>query len=74
MLPILPSVIAHIVNGVLLLISLIFLINNFSKIKNLKSHTLLKLILLFSIAIGIHGLSHLGLEKSYGYTPLNILT
>ena len=30
--------------------------------------------LLLSIAIGIHGLSHLGLEMHYGYNPLKIIS
>jgi hypothetical protein len=37
------------------------------------SHHTLFLILLFGIAIGVHGLSHLGLENSYGFNPLRLL-
>jgi hypothetical protein len=29
--------------------------------------------ILLSISIGIHGLSHLGLEKGYGYNPISII-
>jgi hypothetical protein len=32
------------------------------------------LLLLFSIAVGLHGLSHLGLEVAYEYDPLSLLT
>jgi hypothetical protein len=30
------------------------------------------MILLFSIASGVHSISHLSLEKGYGYNPLEI--
>ena len=32
------------------------------------------LMLLFSIALGVHGLSHLGLERVYGYDPYFMVT
>lgn len=32
------------------------------------------LLLLFSMALGLHGLSHLGLEMAYRYDPLALLT
>ena len=31
------------------------------------------LILFFSLSIGVHGLTHLGLEQVYGYNPLSII-
>jgi hypothetical protein len=46
------------------------LYNNYSKIRNLDPYSLIILTLLFSISIGIHGLSHLGLEKFYKYNPM----
>jgi hypothetical protein len=67
-----PSFYAHITNGIFLLISLILLYFNFSKIIKLDSYKLITLTLLFSGVIGIHGLSHLGLEFIYGYNPLKI--
>lgn len=67
-----PSLYAHILNGIFLFISAIILYKNFSNIKRSDSYKLLTLTLLMSIAIGIHGLSHLGLESVYGYNPLNI--
>jgi len=70
-----PSFYAHIMNGIFLFISLILLYFNFSKIIKLDSYKLIKLSLLFSGVIGIHGLSHLGLECIYGYNPVqNIIT
>jgi hypothetical protein len=31
------------------------------------------MILLFSIASGVHGISHLSLEKGYDYNPLEVV-
>jgi hypothetical protein len=42
---------------------------NYSKLQGLDSFRLICIVLLFSIAVGIHGLSHLGLEATYGLNP-----
>jgi hypothetical protein len=70
-----PSVYAHIINGILLFIALIIIALNYSKIKRYRSSpwNIAILILLLSIAVGVHGISHLGLERVYGYNPLNNL-
>ena len=68
-----PSIYAHILNGFLLLIALIIFYNNYSKIVKLEPYKLVILTLGFSIAVGTHGLSHLGLEKNYNYNPLNTI-
>lgn len=67
-----PSVYAHILNGVLLFIALIIIFTNYSKLLKYEGNSckLVYLILLLSIAVGIHGISHLGLESIYGYNPL----
>ena len=67
-----PSFYAHIINGILILIAVAVLYNNCSKISRLESYKLIILILIFSICIGIHGLSHQGLEKNYNFNILNI--
>jgi hypothetical protein len=67
-----PSLYAHIINGILLLVAFICLFKNYSSIKNMEKYKVITLILLFSIAVGVHGLSHLGLEKGYGYNPLQL--
>lgn len=66
-----PSFYAHIINGLLLLFACIVLYKNYAKINSLEPYKIIILTLLFSISIGIHGLSHLGLEKIYNYNPLN---
>ncbi len=68
-----PSFYAHIVNSIFLLIAIAYAFMHSSKLRALDSHHTLFLILLFGIAIGVHGLSHLGLETSYGFNPLRLL-
>ena len=68
-----PSIYAHITNGILIAVASILLYKNYSKIISLEPYKLILLTLLFSISIGIHGLSHLGIEKEYNYNPMNII-
>ena len=68
----LPSLYAHVINGILLLVAFILLLQNYNYIKGMDKYRLILLVLLFSIATGVHGLSHLGLEKTYGYNPLQL--
>jgi hypothetical protein len=42
-------------------------LKNYSKISNLEPYKLISLTLLFSLTVGIHGLSHLGLETKYNF-------
>ena len=37
------------------------------------TYQLLMLSLAFSISIGVHGLTHMALEKAYGYNPMKTL-
>jgi hypothetical protein len=63
----LPSIWAHIFNGILFLISIVIAYVYFPKIIKLDPYRKIVLVLLFSIAIGIHSISHLGLEVFYSY-------
>jgi hypothetical protein len=65
-----PSFYAHIINGLLILIAFVLLYKNYSKISNLEPYKLIVLTLILSICVGVHGLSHLGLETIYNYNPL----
>ena len=65
-----PSFYAHIINGLLMLAAFVLLYKNYSKISNLEPYKLIVLTLIFSICVGVHGLSHLGLETIYNYNPL----
>jgi hypothetical protein len=68
-----PSFYAHIINGLLLLLAFVILYKNYDKIANLDPYKITVIILAFSIGVGVHGLSHLGLEKVYNYNPLIIV-
>jgi hypothetical protein len=61
-------------SGAALVAGMIFLVAYSSKILSRDPYQILVLILLFSIAIGIHGLSHAGLEAIYKYNPLSLIT
>jgi hypothetical protein len=68
-----PSFFVHIINGIFVLVAIIILYKNYYVIKNIDNYKLIIMILLFSIAIGIHGLSHLGMETVYGYYPIKVI-
>ena len=65
-----PSFYAHAINGILLFIAVIVLYNNYSKISKIDTYKVVLLLVLFSIGIGVHGISHQGLEKNYNFNPL----
>lgn len=67
-----PSIIAHILNGLLLFTAVVYVLFNFQNTQSLDTYNVLIVILLFSIAMGVHGLSHLFLEKEYNYVPFNL--
>lgn len=67
-----PSILAHILSGAFMFIALFCLVTCFSQIRKLNTYSTLVLTLLFSIAIGVHGVSHLGLEKQYNYNPMYV--
>jgi len=55
-------------NGILLFAAVVLILVYPPKLDTFK---LIVLMILLSIAAGIHGLSHLGLEWAYGYNPLS---
>jgi len=68
-----PSFFAHIISGIILLFAAIILYKNYHIIKNIDKYRLIMILLIFSIAFGIHGLSHLGMETVYGYYPFKVI-
>jgi len=70
----LPSVMAHTLNGGLLMIALVLAVINYRVIRSLPVLQMITLLLILSIAVGVHGLSHSGLETAYGYNPMKFLT
>jgi hypothetical protein len=69
-----PSMYAHTLSGIVLAAGILYLMAYNAKIMSKDPYQIVVLILLFSIAISIHGLSHLGLETVYNYNPLSLLT
>ena len=65
-----PSFYAHIFNGLFIFIAIVILYKNYSKLTKTHPYNMMILVLLFSMSIGIHGLSHMGLEQFYNYNPL----
>jgi len=61
---------AHMLNGALLFVCVLFVIAYYPKIYALDTYRQLILLLLFTLALGLHGISHLLLEKEYHYNPL----
>jgi hypothetical protein len=59
-----PSIAAHILQGLLLLVSVVAIALN---VKALDAYRGLVILLLVTICVGIHGISHLGLEKEYRF-------
>lgn len=60
-----PSFYAHAINGFLLFVSFVLLYINYSKLIKIDNYKLIILVLFLSISVGVHGISHLGLEKEY---------
>lgn len=65
-----PSVYSHILSGIVLGASVIYLVLHGSNIMSRDPYRIGVLILLISIALGIHGISHVMLESVYGYNPI----
>ena len=68
-----PSFFCLIINGFLLFILLVMIIFNFKSLIKTDYIKLLSIIGTIAIAIGMHGLLHLGLEQAYNYNPLYLL-
>ena len=66
-----PSVMAHALNGVLMFAAVVVAYMNFRVLYKLDPYKKVMILLVFSVAIGIHALSHLGLETVYGLNPFN---
>jgi hypothetical protein len=67
-----PSILSHIMSGAFLFAGMVLLAMRFSSMSSVSPYRMLLIILLISVAIGVHGISHLGLEKAYGYNPLTL--
>ena len=68
-----PSLIAHVLGALTLVVAVVVFLYNYKTIISVKPYDRIILLLLTSLVITLHGLSHLGLEKVYGYNPFNWL-
>lgn len=66
-----PSLNALFITGLLLLWIFITFIKNYKRISNLNYYQKIMLLSTVTIAIGIHGLIHLGVEMQYNFNPYN---
>ncbi len=64
-----PSINSLFVTGFFVLFIIVILLSNIKYIMRLNPYQKLMIISLITIAIGTHGLLHLGLEKVYGFNP-----
>jgi hypothetical protein len=65
-----PSFYSLAFTGFLILSIFVIIICNIKRFKNLSPEMLIKVLSLFGILVGIHGLQHLGLEVAYNYNPM----
>ena len=66
-----PSLNSLFVTGFILLAIFITVFNNYKRIINLNYYQKIMLLSTLAIAIGIHGLIHLGVEREYNFNPYN---
>lgn len=65
-----PSFYSLPITGILILLVFIKIIFNWDNFKQLLMSDYLVVLLLLTIALGIHGLLHLGLEVYYNFNPM----
>ena len=66
-----PALYSHVLHSGIMLFAIVLLILYFSKLQTLDPYKKIKLALMFTVVIGIHGISHLGLESVYYYNPIS---
>ena len=70
MLTLTPSFLSLAITGLILMFVIILMIINYKRVDKIPPIELASFLCVLSIAIGSHGLLHLGLEVVYGYNPL----
>ena len=65
-----PSFFTLVITGILMLVIIGLVIKHFKSIRSLDFYKLITLMAVVSIAIGNHGLIHLGMEQAYGFNPI----
>lgn len=64
---VIPSFYAHILNGILTAFAVLLVLVNMNEIKKMGTFNMLVIVILLAIAVGLHGLSHQGLEREYKF-------
>ena len=64
-----PSLNSLFVTGILLLSILIIIIRNFKELMKHRLYEKIAILCMLTIAVGSHGLIHLGVERQYGFNP-----
>lgn len=64
-----PSLNSLFITGFIILFIFYLIVTNFKQLRSLDYYRKLQILCLISIAIGIHGLIHLGVESAYGFNP-----
>jgi len=59
-----PSTLAHIVNGVLILVAVIMIFVYWQNLRRARPEMLIILTLILATTVGVHGISHRWLEKN----------
>lgn len=65
-----PSFFALFITGILIFFIIILFASNFKQFCRLNYYQQITLLSFITLAIGIHGLIHLGLEANYGFNPI----
>ena len=66
-----PATYAHIINGSLVFTALVFVLWNIVSLQSIDIYKKIVLMLLISISVGIHGLSHFELQRIYKYNQMH---
>lgn len=69
MFPLAPSFHALVITGLFLFSIIIIVVRNHREIKRFRLYEQIVILCMISIAIGNHGLIHLGVEQNYGFNP-----
>jgi len=69
-----PSVMAHALNGILMFAAVVVAYMNFRVFRHTDPYKKVMILLVFSVAIGVHAISHLGLESTYGLNPFKMFS
>jgi hypothetical protein len=64
-----PSLNSLFFTGIIILFIFIIFIKNFTKFLKLSYYNKIILLTAIVVAIGVHGLIHLGVEVNYGFNP-----